>query len=161
MSGAPAKWQPISDCAAEANFPAGQQRARTSNRGEYQTKKIGKGGNVEKMVKDEEKREKRTNLQYNPQALQFSSSFKPRLQRGVCVAPQFAHSLLTPPGAEFPTLPGTTLPTPPLPPSPALLPAPTALVTLALLSLPVEAYAPGIVVVVVVGPLRLRSETLD
>ena len=42
-----------------------------------------------------------TNLQYNPQALQFNSSFSPRLQSGVCVAPQLVHSALTPPGAEL------------------------------------------------------------
>lgn len=40
-------------------------------------------------------------LQYKPQALQLSSSLSPRLQRGVCVAPQFEHSALTPPGAEL------------------------------------------------------------
>jgi hypothetical protein len=56
------------------------------------------------------KNKRRTSLQYNPQALQFSSSFRPLLQSGVWVAPQFAHSLLTPPGAVLPTLPGTTLP---------------------------------------------------
>ena len=34
--------------------------------------------------------------------MQLSSSFKPLLQSGVWVAPQFEHSALTPPGAEFP-----------------------------------------------------------
>ena len=45
-----------------------------------------------------------TSLQYKPHALQLSSSLRPRRQSGVCVAPQFAHSLLTPPGAELPGL---------------------------------------------------------
>ena len=40
-----------------------------------------------------------TNLQYNPHALQFNSSFNPLLQSGVCVAPQLLHSAFTPPGA--------------------------------------------------------------
>lgn len=42
-----------------------------------------------------------TSLQYSPQALQLSSSLSPLLQSGVCVAPQFEHSALTPPGAEW------------------------------------------------------------
>jgi hypothetical protein len=43
-----------------------------------------------------------TNLQYSPHALQFNSSFSPRLHKGVCVAPQLVHSALMPPGAELP-----------------------------------------------------------
>jgi hypothetical protein len=43
----------------------------------------------------------RTSLQYNPHALQFNSSFRPRLHNGVCVAPQLEHSAFTPPGAEL------------------------------------------------------------
>ena len=43
-----------------------------------------------------------TSLQYKPHALQFSSSLRPRRQRGVWVAPQFEHSAFTPPGAELP-----------------------------------------------------------
>ena len=39
-------------------------------------------------------------LQYNPHALQFNSPFTPLLQNRVCVAPQFEHSALTPPGPE-------------------------------------------------------------
>lgn len=46
-------------------------------------------------------KQRRTNLQYKPQALQLSSSLRPRRQRGVWVAPQFEHSALTPPGAEL------------------------------------------------------------
>jgi hypothetical protein len=38
-------------------------------------------------------------LQYNPQALQFNSSFNPLLHNGVCVAPQLEHSAFCPPGA--------------------------------------------------------------
>ena len=48
-----------------------------------------------------EKKKGPTSLQYSPHALQFSSSLSPRRQSGVCVAPQFEHSALTPPGAEF------------------------------------------------------------
>jgi hypothetical protein len=45
-----------------------------------------------------------TSLQYT-HALQFNSSFNPLLHNGVCVAPQFEHSALTPPGAEFAVVP--------------------------------------------------------
>ena len=48
-----------------------------------------------------EKKKGPTSLQYSPHALQFSSSLSPRRQSGVCVAPQFEHSALTPPGAEL------------------------------------------------------------
>jgi hypothetical protein len=41
-----------------------------------------------------------TSLQYSPHAFQFDSSFNLLLQTGVCVAPQFEHSALTPPGPE-------------------------------------------------------------
>lgn len=47
---------------------------------------------------------RRTSLQYNPHALQFNSSLRPRLQSGVCVAPQLTHSAFTPPGAELLTV---------------------------------------------------------
>src|ERR1700691_4214279 len=39
-----------------------------------------------------------TNLQYNPHALQFNSSFNPRRQSGVWVAPQLEHSAFPPVG---------------------------------------------------------------
>ena len=57
-----------------------------------------------------------TNLQYNPHALQFNSSFNPLLQSGVCVAPQLLHSAFTPPGAvedvELGRLPFVPVPAP-------------------------------------------------
>ena len=64
-----------------------------------------RGGCRNRVERDEKKRvSPLTSLQYNPHALQLSSSLSPRRHSGVCVAPQLAHSLLTPPGAELPGL---------------------------------------------------------
>jgi hypothetical protein len=76
---------------------------------------IGEHTKKERKKKKKKRIDKQlTNLQYNPHALQFNSSFSPLLHNGVCVAPQLLHSAFTPPGALlFPF---------PLPPAPLGLP---------------------------------------
>lgn len=83
------------------------------------------------------------NLQYKPHALQFSSSFNPRLHKGVCVAPQFEHSALTGPLA------------PTLVPFPFIFPPPAVLRLLALRP------APDTPVAVALGPVEDRVECED